>query len=294
MSPGVSASGRKYVQCCDPGNTVDIGNPWCEAAKAAVRSQLKFPEKIETHSNAQLRRTFVFTRVVRLCTLHVRRGGGALKQESGIQGWRLKKTAGANLCSCEQKADKQCLDVNTCKQEVENWERKWIRFCTSRRNQLQKFWVGAEAGRGCNTKTTHAPLLHPDLQRGVSCDTPGLLSSSQGPDDTPAVTKCKGAPLLSADPQKGYVVIHLISSGITVQTKTQILVWPSAEKFLLSKRRPERVQRVGGRQESGGVPPQKIPLAIFNPFCFMRGSVELATFLARTGRPKPRFFSTKS
>lgn len=45
---------------------------------------------------------------------------------------------------------------------------------------------------------------------------------------------------------------------------------------------------------SGSVPPQKIPLAIFNPFCFMRGSVELATFLARTGRPKPRFFSTKS
>lgn len=40
--------------------------------------------------------------------------------------------------------------------------------------------------------------------------------------------------------------------------------------------------------------PQKIPFAIFSPFCFMRGSVELATFFARTGRARPRFFSTKS
>lgn len=50
--------------------------------------------------------------------------------------------------------------------------------------------------------------------------------------------------------------------------------------------------RKGGRKRC--ISPQKIPFAIFSPFCFMRGSVELATFLARTGRARPRFFSTKS
>lgn len=50
----------------------------------------------------------------------------------------------------------------------------------------------------------------------------------------------------------------------------------------------------GGVRGSRVQSPQKIPLAIFNPFCFMRGSVELATVLARIGRARPRFFSTKS
>lgn len=39
---------------------------------------------------------------------------------------------------------------------------------------------------------------------------------------------------------------------------------------------------------------QKIPLAIFRPFCFIRGSVELDTCLLRPALGKPLFFRTKS
>lgn len=80
--------------------------------------------------------------------------------------------------------------------------------------------------------------------------------------------------------------------------KTQTLqVSPPAEMVFLRGRRTEGGGVVGRQEAAAAVAarlPQKIPLAIFNPFCFMRGSVELATVLARIGRARPRFFSTKS
>lgn len=56
--------------------------------------------------------------------------------------------------------------------------------------------------------------------------------------------------------------------------------------------KPQRRLVLRLRLFPGGV--QKMPFAIFSPFCFIRGRVELATALARTGRIEPRFFSTKS
>lgn len=158
------------------------------------------------------------------------------------------------------------------KQEVKFiWERVQVQ-------QLQPTQRGA--------RSLHLGDFSPKPKPGVS---------SAGLDDTTAVAKCKGAPPPSAHAQKGYLVSNLSSSGVSVQTRYSRLVWPLHQNktVLLRRWSPETVNGGGWGGQDGNTP-QKIPLAIFSPFCFMRGSVELATFLARTGRPKPRFFSTKS
>lgn len=128
----------------------------------------------------------------------------------------------------EQKPDKWCEDVNSCKQKVMDREMKWICFSTSRRNELREISDRVEAGREFkfsrraaepNTKAaacfpTNVPFCcrpcAKSLQLGVSCHKLSLLTSSEGPDDMTAVTKCKGAALLSANPQKGRLVIYLL------------------------------------------------------------------------------------
>lgn len=102
----------------------------------------------------------------------------------------------------------------------------------------------------------------------------------KGPDDATAVPKCFLC----------FLLIHrkVGHSSTFASDRTQM--------FLLRSGRPERGLKglVEGRQEVARFSLQKIPLAIFSPFCFMRGSVELATFLVLIGRARPRFFSTKS
>lgn len=68
MLKPVPASAEWRVQCCSPRNTVDIRNPGGQTVKAAVHSQEKFPEKIETHSNTRLFVLFVY--------VHSMPGGG--------------------------------------------------------------------------------------------------------------------------------------------------------------------------------------------------------------------------
>lgn len=68
---------------------------------------------------------------------------------------------------------------------------------------------------------------------------PWVLASA-GLDDTTAVAKCKGAPPLSAHPQKGFLVVNLSSSGVSAQTRYSRLVWPLPQKNVSSEKMEAR------------------------------------------------------
>lgn len=114
---------------------------------------LKFPEKIETHSNTQLLLASVFTGWGFVLFMYVQKVCiKKNKLKSKIQGWRLPKESAflkKLLCRrCKSPLVSRRIELKPdkgCKQKVMDQEIEWICFSTSRCDQLREISDRAEA-----------------------------------------------------------------------------------------------------------------------------------------------------